>query len=146
MSLKPRIGIENGMSPFDGAEGLPEVLNSGKFQVDTARGKFAIQGRIKRHYNTVKAQVVPSSPGGRAMLILVPWKPVVIIWLVLSAMFFFSCVAQSLMEGQNPFLPRGFYISQVDHMGHIAHQRRYPHKPVEAAHIYRTLEAKSATN
>jgi len=80
------------------------------------------------------------------MLILVPWKPVVIIWLVLSAMFFFSCVAQSLMEGQNPFLPRGFYISQVDHMGHIAHHRRYAHWPAEAARLNPTPSTKSEAN
>ncbi len=80
------------------------------------------------------------------MLILVPWKPVVIIWLVLSAMFFFSCVAQSLMEGQNPFLPRGFYISQVDHMGHIAHHRKYAHKAAEAARTNPTPSAKLAAN
>lgn len=54
------------------------------------------------------------------MVILVPWKPIVFVWLLLSAMFFFSCVAQSLIEGRNPFLPRGFYIDPVDHMGHIA--------------------------
>lgn len=54
------------------------------------------------------------------MVILVPWKPVVFVWLLLSAMFFFCCVAQSLIEGHNPFLPRGFYIDPVDHMGHIA--------------------------
>ena len=80
------------------------------------------------------------------MFILVPWKPVVFIWLLLSAMFFFSCVAQSLMEGQNPFLPRGFYISQVDHMGHIAHHRRYAHKPAQAVRTDRTPSAKLAAN
>lgn len=80
------------------------------------------------------------------MLILVPWKPVVIIWLLLSAMFFFSCVAQSLMEGQNPFLPRGFYISQVDHLGHIAHHHRYAHKPAQAVRTGPSPSAKPATN
>jgi hypothetical protein len=50
-------------------------------------------------------------------------------------MFFVSCVAQSLIEGQNPFLPRGFYIDPVDHMGHIAatpgpHSSQHrPHPP-----------------
>lgn len=80
------------------------------------------------------------------MLILVPWKPVVIIWLVLSAMFFFSYVAQSLMEGQNPFLPRRFYISQVDHMGHIAHHRRYQHKVALAVRLNPTPSAKPAAS
>ena len=80
------------------------------------------------------------------MFILVPWKPVVFIWLLLSAMFFFSCVAQSLMEGQNPFLPRGFYISQVDHLGHIAHYRGYASKPADAARNHPTLTTQHLAN
>jgi len=67
------------------------------------------------------------------MFILVPWKPVVFVWLLLSAMLFSGYVVQSLMEGRNPFLPRGFYIDPVDHMGHIAHHPRYAHKPAVAA-------------
>jgi hypothetical protein len=80
------------------------------------------------------------------MFILVPWKPVVFIWLLLSAMLFFGYVGQSLMEGRNPFLPRGFYIDPVDHMGHIAHPRRYAHKPAEAARTDPTQPAKLAAN
>ena len=63
------------------------------------------------------------------MVILVPWKPVVIIWLILSAMLWIGCVTELLMEGRNPFLPRGFYIDQAHHLGHIAHHRRYARKP-----------------
>jgi len=37
------------------------------------------------------------------MLILIPWKPVVIVWGLLSAMILFGYFAGSLMKGRNPF-------------------------------------------
>ncbi len=37
------------------------------------------------------------------MLILIPWKPVVIVWGLLSAMILFGYIAGSLIKGQNPF-------------------------------------------
>jgi hypothetical protein len=37
------------------------------------------------------------------MLILIPWKPVVIAWSLLAAMLWFGYVAYSLLEGKNPF-------------------------------------------
>jgi hypothetical protein len=40
---------------------------------------------------------------GGTMLILIPWKPVVIVWGLLSAMILFGYIAGSLMKGQNPF-------------------------------------------
>ena len=45
------------------------------------------------------------------MRILVPWKPVVLGWGVLSAMIFFGFVASSLIEGKDPFAP-GATITQ----------------------------------
>jgi hypothetical protein len=80
------------------------------------------------------------------MFILVPWKPVVSVWLLLSAMIFFGYVGQSLMEGRNPFIPRGFYIDPVDHMGHIAHHHRYAHKPTVAARADPTQPARHEAN
>jgi hypothetical protein len=45
------------------------------------------------------------------MQILVPWKPVVIVWGLLSAMIFFGFVASSVLQGKDPFA-RGAVISQ----------------------------------
>jgi hypothetical protein len=39
------------------------------------------------------------------MYILVPWKPVVLVWGLLSGMILASFVASSLLEGKNPFAP-----------------------------------------
>ena len=44
-------------------------------------------------------------PGGSVMRILVPWKPVVLVWGLLSAMIFFGFVASSVLEGKDPFAP-----------------------------------------
>ena len=45
------------------------------------------------------------------MLILVPWKPVVFVWGLLSGMILVGFVASSLLEGKNPFAP-GATITQ----------------------------------
>ena len=39
------------------------------------------------------------------MYILVPWKPVVLVWGLLSGMTLVSFVASSLREGKNPLAP-----------------------------------------
>ena len=45
------------------------------------------------------------------MQILVPWKPVVIVWGLLSTMILFGFVASSVLQGKDPFAP-GAIISQ----------------------------------
>ncbi len=45
------------------------------------------------------------------MYILVPWKPVVLVWGLLSGMIFVGFVASSVLEGKNPFAP-GATITQ----------------------------------
>ena len=50
-------------------------------------------------------------PGGSVMRILVPWKPVVLVWGLLSAMIFFGFVASSVLQGKDPFAP-GATIAQ----------------------------------
>jgi len=39
------------------------------------------------------------------MYILVPWKPVVVVWGLLSAMVLFGFVASSVLQGKDPFAP-----------------------------------------
>src|ERR1700688_595577 len=50
-------------------------------------------------------------PWRSAMYILVPWKPVVFVWGLLSAMIFFGFVASSVLQGKDPFAP-GATITQ----------------------------------
>jgi len=53
------------------------------------------------------------------MIILVPWKPVVVIWLLLSAVLWYGYVGSLLTEGKNPFAP---YPLQAPHDRHSAIQ------------------------
>jgi hypothetical protein len=39
------------------------------------------------------------------MTILIPWKPVVLIWLLLSAMVLAGYLGSYFIEGKNPFVP-----------------------------------------
>jgi hypothetical protein len=45
------------------------------------------------------------------MYILIPWKPVVLVWGLLSGMIFVGFVASSLLDGKDPFAP-GATITQ----------------------------------
>jgi hypothetical protein len=45
------------------------------------------------------------------MYILVPWKPVVLVWGLLSGMILVGFVASSVLKGQDPFAP-GATITQ----------------------------------
>jgi hypothetical protein len=37
------------------------------------------------------------------MLILIPWKPLVVAWCLLAAMLWIGYVSYSVIEGKNPF-------------------------------------------
>ena len=37
------------------------------------------------------------------MVILIPWKPVVVVWCLLAAMLWVGYVGYSVLEGKNPF-------------------------------------------
>jgi hypothetical protein len=39
------------------------------------------------------------------MRILVPWKPVVLVWGFLSGMIFIGFIASSVLQGKDPFAP-----------------------------------------
>jgi hypothetical protein len=64
------------------------------------------------------------------MYILVPWKPVVLVWGLLSAMILFGFVASSVLQGKDPFAP-GASITQPSSMkagGAPAGQSKHSHK------------------
>jgi hypothetical protein len=65
------------------------------------------------------------------MHILVPWKPVVLVWGLLSGMIFFGFVASSVLEGKDPFAP-GATIAQPSAMkataAQVGQQPKHSHK------------------
>src|SRR5229473_4465201 len=73
-------------------------------------------------------------PGGSVMRVLVPWKPVVLVWGLLSAMIFFGFVASSVLEGKDPFAP-GATITQPSAMkatpAQAGQQRKHSHKAAQ---------------
>ena len=80
-------------------------------------------------YNTGKSEPI-FVPGGSVMYILVPWKPVVLVWGLLSGMILVSFVASSLLQGKDPFAP-GATITQppsVKAGGAQAGQSKHSHK------------------
>jgi len=62
------------------------------------------------------------------MIILVLWKPVVIIWLLLSAMLWCGYVDSSLMEEKNPFSTYTLQSIHARHSGRPVHRQAYPRK------------------
>jgi len=68
------------------------------------------------------------------MRILVPWKPVVLVWGFLSGMILVSFIASSLLEGKNPFAP-GATISQPPAVkavaGQAGQQPKHSHKAAQ---------------
>jgi len=67
------------------------------------------------------------------MYIVVPWKPVVLVWGLLSAMIFFGFVASSVLEGKDPFAP-GTTVTQPSVMkGNPAHAGQQPEHSHKAA-------------
>ena len=67
------------------------------------------------------------------MRIFVPWKPVVLVWGLLSAMIFFGFVASSVLDGKDPFAP-GATITQPSAVKAVAAQGGQQHQhPRKAA-------------
>jgi hypothetical protein len=63
------------------------------------------------------------------MLILIPWKPVLFVWLLLSAMLFCGFVLSSVMDGWNPFVPRMLQRHPAHHAVHSVHHHGAIHGP-----------------
>ena len=69
------------------------------------------------------------------MYILVPWKPVVLVWGLLSGMIFVGFVASSVLQGKDPFAP-GATIGQPSNVkagaAQAGQQPKHSHKAVRA--------------
>jgi hypothetical protein len=63
------------------------------------------------------------------MYILVPWKPVVLVWGLLSAMIFFGFVASSVLEGKDPFAPGATITQPSSVKAGVAQQPKHSQKP-----------------
>lgn len=63
------------------------------------------------------------------MIVLIPWKPVVFIWLLLSAMLWFGYVGSSLLEGKNPFTPYTVQKLHARHSFRSVHHQAHSHEP-----------------
>ena len=67
------------------------------------------------------------------MLILIPWKPVVIVWGLLSAMILFGYFAGSLIKGQNPFAEFSLPTQ------HIVGKPHAPHTVPKQPHVHAAI-------
>lgn len=66
------------------------------------------------------------------MLILVPWKPVVIVFGCLATLMLFCYFGTPLSEGKNPFAPYGNAANRVTFgqpATHSAPEHKHIHKP-----------------
>jgi hypothetical protein len=72
-------------------------------------------------------------PGGSAMQILVPWKPVVLVWGLLSAMIFFGFVASSVLQGKDPFAPGATIKQPAAAKTGVAQSEQQPKRSNKAA-------------
>jgi hypothetical protein len=69
------------------------------------------------------------------MLILVPWKPVVIVFGFFTALIVFSYYGSALIEGKNPFVPYRSAANRVTAVPPPAHSA--------AEHKHKVNQAKS---
>jgi hypothetical protein len=67
------------------------------------------------------------------MYILVPWKPVVLVWGLLSGMIFFGFVASSLIEGKDPFVPGATITQPATVKTGVAQSGQQPKRSQKAA-------------
>ena len=67
------------------------------------------------------------------MYILVPWKPVVLVWGLLSGMILVSFVASSVLQGKDPFAPSATIIQppKVKAAAQAGQQPKHSHKTAE---------------
>jgi hypothetical protein len=66
------------------------------------------------------------------MHILVPWKPVVLVWGLLSGMILFGFIASSVLEGKDPFKPGTTIIQSSSVKTGVAQARQSKHSDKSA--------------
>jgi hypothetical protein len=64
------------------------------------------------------------------MLILIPWKPVVLAWGLLSGLLLLGYIGTWLMEGKNPFAPHTIHMQGAAKQpsSHTAQSHKSIHK------------------
>jgi len=67
------------------------------------------------------------------MRILVPWKPVVLVWGLLSAMIFVGFVASSVLEEKDPFAPGATIMQPTNVKAGAAQAGQQPKRSRKAA-------------
>ena len=70
------------------------------------------------------------------VLVAVTWKPIVLVWGVLSAMILVGFVASSMVQGRNPFAPRATVTQSTDAKSGAARagqQPKHSHKPAQTS-------------
>ena len=63
------------------------------------------------------------------MRILGPWKPVVLVWGVLSGMILVSFVASSLLAGKDPFAPNAKKTGVAQSAQQLSHSHKAAQTP-----------------
>ena len=69
------------------------------------------------------------------MLILVPWKPVVIVFGFFTALILFSYYGSALIEGKNPFAPYGSaanHVTAPQQGAHSASEHKHKANPAKS--------------
>lgn len=67
------------------------------------------------------------------MYILVPWKPVVIVWLLLSGMILAGFIGSSLLKGRDPFAPTATVQRSITAKASTARTRQGPNHAHKAS-------------
>jgi hypothetical protein len=62
------------------------------------------------------------------MIILIPWKPVVFVWLLLSAVLWCGYVGSSLIAGKDPFAPYTLQAPHDRHSNRLVHSQAHSHE------------------
>lgn len=92
---------------------------------------FAFGGKIDAR------RKVPFFPGGCAMVILVPWKPIALVLGLLSALILVSYFGSALMRGKDPFaVSTGIWQPAAVHhaTSHSTCTQKSTHRAADSAH------------